>query len=205
MLFDDSYKTIQKQAQGLYKDKGSKFLAFAYPITKEGDVKDLVETLKSEHGKANHFCWAFRLTQDRSVFRLNDDGEPGGTAGRPILNCLLSLDLTNILVVVVRYFGGTLLGVTGLIQAYKGATLEALKNADQITKTINDIYEINFSHLEMNEVMKIIKDSHLIIKTQGFEDSWKLKLEIRKSILNNALEKFSKLSDIKIQYIDTTN
>jgi uncharacterized YigZ family protein len=145
MLFDDSYKTIKETAHGVYKDKGSKFLAFAYPINKEADVKELVENLKNEHGKANHFCWAFRLTQDRSIFRLNDDGEPGGTAGRPILNSLLSLDLTNILVVVVRYFGGTLLGVTGLIQAYKGAALDALSNSYQVTKTINDIYEISFN------------------------------------------------------------
>ena len=111
MLFDDRYKTIAEASEGIFRDKGSKFLAYAYPIKSEGNVKEYISVLKALHPKARHHCWALRLSPDRSVFRLNDDGEPSGTAGRPILNTILSNDLTNILVVVVRYFGGTLLGV----------------------------------------------------------------------------------------------
>src|ERR1700753_1032564 len=119
MLFDDTYRTIERPAEGLFRDRGSKFLAFAHPIAAENDLKNILAELKSIHPKANHHCWAFRLGIARSVFRENDEGDPAGTAGRPILNTLLSRDLTNILVVVVRYFGGTLLGVPGLINAYK--------------------------------------------------------------------------------------
>src|SRR3954467_2502978 len=126
MLFDDTYKTIEKPAEGIFRDRGSKFLAYAFPINSENDIKAIVGQLKSEHPKANHHCWAMRLSIDRSVFRLNDDGEPSGTAGRPILNTLFSPDLKNLAVVGVRYFGWTLLGVPGLINAYKAATEEAL-------------------------------------------------------------------------------
>src|SRR4051812_44740709 len=107
MLFDDTYRTIETATEGIFRDRGSKFMAFAYPISSETEIKALVAALKAEHPKANHHCWAMRLSADRAVFKVNDDGEPSGTAGRPILNILLSRDLTNILVVVVRYFGGT--------------------------------------------------------------------------------------------------
>ncbi len=140
MLFDDTYRTIKIPSEGSFKDKGSKFLAFAYPITSETDIKPILAKLKAEHTKANHHCWAMRITPDRSVFKLNDDGEPSGTAGRPILNTLLSRDLTNVLIIVVRYFGGTLLGVPGLINAYKQATEDALNQATVIEKTVNDLY-----------------------------------------------------------------
>ncbi|MET1055429.1 MAG: YigZ family protein, partial [Pedobacter sp.] len=136
MLFDDTYKTIESRAEGLFKDKGSKFIAFAYPILSESEVKPILLGLRAEHTKANHFCYAYRLSPDRNVYRVNDDGEPSGTAGRPILNTLLSADVTNILIVVVRYFGGTLLGVPGLINAYKSAAAEALGLAEIIEKTV---------------------------------------------------------------------
>lgn len=110
MLFDDTYLTIENPAEAIFRDRGSKFLAYVYPIRSEVEIKEIINHLKTEHPKANHHCWAMRLSPDRSIFRVNDDGEPSGTAGRPILNTLLSKNLTNILVVVVRYFGGTLLG-----------------------------------------------------------------------------------------------
>src|ERR1700754_4353082 len=144
MLFDDTYKTIDKPTEGIFRDRGSKFLGYAYPINSENDIKAIVAGLKAEHPKANHHCWAMRLTIDRSVFRVNDDGEPSGTAGRPILNTLLSKDLTNLVVVVVRYFGGTLLGVPGLINAYKVATEEVLNQSVIISKTLNDVYTVSF-------------------------------------------------------------
>src|SRR5579863_4577412 len=139
MLFEDTYLTLESASEGQFRDRGSKFLAYAYPVASEHDIKNILAELKKAHPKANHHCWAMRWSTDRSVFRINDDGEPSGTAGRPILNTLLSRNLTNIVVIVVRYFGGTLLGVPGLINAYKSATEEALKHAVFIEKTVNDI------------------------------------------------------------------
>jgi uncharacterized YigZ family protein len=196
MLFEDTYRTIEKQAEGLFRDRGSKFLAFAYPVSSENELKNILSPLKAEHPKANHHCWAMRLGTDRSIFRINDDGEPSGTAGKPILNILLSHDLTNIFVVVVRYFGGTLLGVPGLINAYKTATEEALKQAKVIEKTINDIYTIEFDYLQMNDVMKIIKDDGLIILSQVFDNTCSLQVSIRKTQVNQTLSKFGKISSV---------
>ncbi|MFD2287758.1 YigZ family protein [Pedobacter petrophilus] len=203
MLFDDSYKTIKNTAEGIFRDKGSKFLAFAYPIRSEAEIKPIILKLRAEHGKANHFCYAYRLTPDRSVFRINDDGEPSGTAGRPILNCLLSEDITNVLIVVVRYFGGTLLGVPGLINAYKQASIEAIKEAKIIPKTVNDIYEVNFDYLQMNDVMKLIKDEDLQILSQQFDIHCSIKFEVRKSHLNQVLGRFDKITEAKLKYLET--
>ena len=203
MLFDDSYKTISGIAEGIFRDKGSKFIAYAYPIRSEEEVKPIVTRLKNEHKKARHFCYAYRLTPDRSVFRINDDGEPSGTAGRPILNCLLSEDLTNILVVVVRYFGGTLLGVPGLINAYKSASVEAIKVSDVIIKTVNDIYEVHFEYLQMNDVMKLVKDEQLDILSQDLDTDCVLKLEVRKAQINQVLAKFDKIDGVKLKYLHT--
>lgn len=203
MLFDDTYRTISAPAEGLFKDKGSKFIAFAYPISSETEVKPILMKLRAEHTKANHFCYAYRLTPDRSVFRINDDGEPSGTAGRPILNVLLSAELTNILVVVVRYFGGTLLGVPGLIGAYKGATAEATGLADIIEKTVNDKYEIRFDYLVMNDVMRLVKEEQLQIIEQQFDNECMISFEVRTSQLNKVLQKLEKLNEIKIKYLGT--
>ncbi|MDY0904907.1 YigZ family protein [Pedobacter sp. CFBP9032] len=203
MLFDDSYKTIEDTAQGIFRDKGSKFLGYIYPIRSEAEVKPILLKLRAEHGKANHFCYAYRLTPDRSVFRVNDDGEPSGTAGRPILNCLLSEDITNVLIVVVRYFGGTLLGVPGLINAYKNASVEAIKECKIITKTVNDVYELSFDYLQMNEVMKLIKDENLQILAQQFDTDCTIKFEVRKSYLNQVLGRFDKITGIKLKYLET--
>ena len=204
MLFDDSYKTIENPSEGIFRDKGSKFIAYAYPIRKEDEVKPIIANLRNEHSKARHWCYAYRLTPDRSIFRINDDGEPSGTAGRPILNCLLSADLTNVVIVVVRYFGGTLLGVPGLINAYKNASLEAIAAAQIVTKTVNDLYEVNFDYLQMNDVMKLVKEENLIILQQHFDANCILKLEVRKAQLNQVLSKFDKISNVKLKYLQTT-
>ncbi len=203
MLFDDTYKTITDISEGVFRDKGSKFIAFAFPIITEAEVKPIINNLKSEHAKARHFCYGYRLTPDRTIFRFNDDGEPSGTAGRPILNCILSADLTNILLVVVRYFGGTLLGVPGLINAYKTASLEAIKNSDIIDKTVNDIYEVQFEYLKMNEVMKLVKEENLFVLAQNFNIDCTLKFEIRKTHLNQILNKFDKIENVKLTYLCT--
>lgn len=203
MLFDDSYKTIESTSEGIFRDKGSKFLAYAYPIRSEEEVKPIIAKLRTENPKANHFCYAYRLTPNRSVFRVNDDGEPSGTAGRPILNCLLSEDITNILIVVVRYFGGTLLGVPGLINAYKNASIEAIKASTIVNRTVNDVYEAYFDYLQMNDVMKLSKEENLQILAQQFDTSCILKFEVRKAQLNQVLSKFDKIEGLKLKYLST--
>lgn len=203
MLFEDTYKTITGSAEGLFKDKGSKFFAYAYPIEDESEVKDLVDQLKKEHFKAVHHCYAYRLGQDRTNFRVNDDGEPSGSAGKPILNVLLSKDITNILVVVVRYFGGTLLGVPGLINAYKTATQEALAEAEIIEKTVNEIYEVRFEFVQMNDVMKVVKEFGLKVKNQLFDNQCTLQLKFRRNMTNQIIGKLEKIEPIEIEHIAT--
>jgi uncharacterized YigZ family protein len=200
MLFDDTYQTIEKPTESIFRDRGSKFLGFAYPINSDNDIKGIVAKLKAEHPKANHHCWAMRLGTDRSVYRVNDDGEPSGTAGRPILNILLSKDVTNILVVVVRYFGGTLLGVPGLINAYKVATEEALKLAVIVQKTVNDIYTIKFDYLQMNDVMRIIKDENLSVLEQQFDNDCSMQLSVRKMQVEQTLGKLGKVTGLRVKY-----
>ena len=204
MLFDDTYRTLRTVSEGIFRDKGSKFIGYAYPIKNELEVKTILSQLRDEHSKARHFCWALRLSPDRAVFRMNDDGEPSGTAGRPILNTLLSADVTNVLMVVVRYFGGTLLGVPGLINAYKSASLAAIDANEIVTKTVNDVYEIQFDYLLMNDAMRIIKEEHLSLLKQEFDTRCLIHVEIRKGQLNVVLAKFEKTEGIKIKYLYTT-
>ena len=203
MLFDDTYKTIAEASEGIFRDRGSKFIGYAYPISSEDEVKNILTNLKSEHAKARHFCWALRLSPDRSIFRIQDDGEPSGTAGRPILNTMLSADITNVLIVVVRYFGGTLLGVPGLINAYKTAAAEAIQAASIVEKTVNDFYEVGFDYLVMNDVMKLIKEEKINVLSQDFDNNCSMKIEIRKASLNAILGKIEKIEGVKLKYLYT--
>ncbi|NGM73816.1 IMPACT family protein [Sphingobacterium sp. SGL-16] len=202
-LFEDTYFTIEEPAEGIFRDKGSKFFAYAYPFKDENKLKEIIGELKSLHPKARHHCWAYRLSPDRTVFRVNDDGEPSGTAGRPILNALLSKDVTNILVVVVRYFGGTLLGVPGLINAYKTATQEALANAVVVEKTVNDVYQIDFEYLAMNDVMRVIKDENFTVLDQQFDNACVMTVEMRKMQVNTFMQKMEKVEGARITYLRT--
>ena len=186
MLFDDTYKTIRKASEGTFRDKGSKFIAFLYPVSSENEVKDIISNLKALH-----------LSPDRTIFRLNDDGEPSGSAGRPILNTLLSYELTNVLAVVVRYFGGTLLGIPGLINAYKTATIEAVKQAEIIEQTVNIMYRIRFGHPLMNNVMKVIKEEDLTISNQNFDLNCSFDVEIRQSFVNKVIGRLEKIEGLK--------
>ncbi|WP_017259311.1 IMPACT family protein [Pedobacter arcticus] len=204
MLFNDTYQTILNKSQGVFREKGSKFLAYAYPFKNEIKLKEILELLRNEHPKARHYCFAYRLTPDRTIFRISDDGEPSGTAGRPILNTLLSKDVTNVLVIVVRYFGGTLLGVPGLINAYKMATEDALAQAEIITKTVQDIYRIEFQYLQMNDVMKLIKEEDLEVFDQKFDLNCELKLAVNQSSVNKAIPRLAEIEDAKIQYLYTS-
>ncbi|MEZ0608322.1 YigZ family protein [Fibrella sp. WM1] len=200
-LFDDTFRTITAATEGDFRDRGSKFLAFAYPIRSEADARTYLDTLRKIHPKANHHCYAYRLGLDRSHYRVNDDGEPSGTAGRPILNVLLSRDLTNILVVVVRYFGGTLLGVPGLINAYKLATVAALDVATVVEKTVNEVYRLRFPFEQMNDVMRIVKEHQLTILKQDFDTACLLDLELRRTLVEVVLGKLGKLDGVETKSV----
>jgi uncharacterized YigZ family protein len=203
MLFDDSYKTIVKPVEGFFRDRGSKFLAYAYPIQNEEDTKMYLSELREIHPKAVHHCYAYRLGLDRTQYRANDDGEPSGSAGKPILNTIYSHDLTNVLVVVVRYFGGTLLGVPGLINAYKVATDDALKQAQIIIRHVCDVYTLTYPYEQMNEVMKVIKTFELIPQNQQFDNECCLQIEIRKTLLNQVIGRFEKIESLQLKYEKT--
>lgn len=200
MLFEDTYLTVKQSAEASFSDRGSKFIAFVYPILSEADIKLLVTQLKVAHPKANHHCWAMRLSPDRSVFKVNDDGEPSGTAGRPILNVLLSKNVTNTLIVVVRYFGGKLLGVPGLINAYKTAAEEGLKLAGVIEKVSSDIYTIEFDYLQMNEVMKVIKEEGITVLNQESDNRCIFKISIRKAKVNQTISRLNGINIVKVAY-----
>ncbi len=203
MLFEDTYRTITTNHEGYYKEKGSKFIAFAMPAENESDVKQLLEKIRKEYHDARHHCFAYRLGADKLIYRVNDDGEPSGTAGRPIFGQIQSNDLTNILIVVIRYFGGTKLGVRGLINAYKTASQDALGKAKIVTKTVNDIYEVDFKYEKMNSVMKIVKDEGLNIFDQRFEIDCSIKFVVRKKYSQLIFEKFQNINNLKIKYLYT--
>lgn len=197
-VISDTYLTIAAPAEGLYKDKGSRFLAFAYPIYSESDVKPIVEALKTKYYDARHHCYAWRLGIEASAggvrFRANDDGEPAGTAGRPILGQLLSRELTNLLVVVVRYFGGVKLGVPGLIAAYKEATADALASAEVVERTENREMTVEFPYPAMNRVMKAVKDMEPRVLGQDFDLSCRMRLSVR---LRDAAALAERIGDIE--------
>ena len=202
-MFDDTYRTIDSVSEGLYKEKGSKFIAFAIPVTSEEEVKEHLTHIKKEHHDARHHCYAYILGHTKSAYRINDDGEPSGTAGKPIHGQLLSKDLTNTLVIVVRYFGGTKLGVSGLITAYKEATKDALENAIIIEKTVNDIYRLGFEYPLMNGVMKVLKDENIEQFNQQFEMECSLDISIRTSMSNRICDIFNKMPGVTISYLKT--
>ena len=202
-MLDDTYKTIKAPCQGIYKEKGSKFLAFAYPITSETEIKKHVDSIKKEYYDARHHCYAYILGHDKAVYRANDDGEPSGTAGRPIHGQLLSKDLTNVLVIVVRYFGGIKLGVSGLINAYKTATKDALDNAEVIEKTINEIYRVEFEYPLMNDVMRLLKDEALDQFNQQFEMNCSIDFAVRKSRSVRITDAFKKIRGVTLTFLRT--
>ena len=158
MLFSDTYKTIEGESGGLFKDRGSRFIAIAIPVTSQEEIKTRLAGLRKEYHDARHHCFAWVLGHDRQTYRVNDDGEPSGTAGRPILGQINSKELTNILVVVIRYFGGTLLGVSGLINAYRSAAADAISNANIVEKHLMERWSVSFPYTAMNDVMKVMRD-----------------------------------------------
>jgi uncharacterized YigZ family protein len=193
------YYTIEQPSMAEFKDRGSKFLAYAYPAKDIDTCKKLLAQLKKEHGKAVHHCLAYRLGVDGSIFRVSDDGEPAGSAGRPILGQIDSKELTNVFVVVVRYFGGTLLGIPGLINAYKTATALALQLSPIIKKPIEIPYELNFDYHQMNEVMMLVKHYNCSVVEQTAQLFIQLHIGIPKNRLDEVLEKLGTLRDVTIK------
>ena len=174
----NSYKTISTSSEGLFKDRGSKFLSFAIPVQSEKEITDHLQLLRKEYHDARHHCYAWRLGYDPPSARANDDGEPTNSAGKPILNQIEKFELTNILVVVVRYFGGTLLGVGGLINAYRTSTESALKNARITRKKIRHQYDLEFEYPAMNQVMQLVKEMQISAFDQDFGISCRMKISV---------------------------
>ncbi|MBQ0155770.1 MAG: YigZ family protein [Bacteroidales bacterium] len=196
---EDKYLTISGPAEGLYKEKGSKFIAFAIPVSNVEQIKAILEEKRKEHHDARHVCYAYILGVDKADYRSNDDGEPSGTAGRPILGSLLSAGVTNVLIAVVRYFGGTKLGTSGLINAYKVASADALENAEIIEKTVDVEIHVTFDYLVMNDVMKIIKDVAPQVLSQQFDNDCKMVLSIRQGDAPNLIERLKKVESLMIE------
>ncbi|GGK65461.1 YigZ family protein [Rufibacter glacialis] len=176
---EDTYRTIAGPTEGLYKEKGSKFIAKAYPVRSEEEVKEILQALRKEYFDARHHCYAYLLGADKATYRANDDGEPNHSAGDPILGQIRSAELSNVLVVVIRYFGGTKLGVGGLIYAYKTATAEALALAEVEERHETTFITVQFGYEQMNEVMKVVKDFDLPVRQQDFNVDCRLTVEVR--------------------------
>ena len=203
MAGTDSYKTIRTVSSGSYKEKGSRFIAEAYPVRDESDIRTIIDSVRKKHHSARHHCFAYFLGKDRQVWRVNDDGEPSGTAGRPILSLIKSLELTNVLIIVSRYFGGTLLGISGLINAYRSAAAEALNNAEIIEQTILESYEITYPYSAMNEVMKILKSGSVEQSEQSFDMECSLKISLRPSAKERILKRLLLINGLKYRILSS--
>lgn len=196
---EDLFRTIEKLAEGVYKEKGSKFLAFAYPVSSEDEIKTILENLRGEYYDARHHCYAYRLGADKLQFRANDDGEPSSTAGKPILGQIISNDLTNILIVVVRYFGGIKLGVSGLINAYRTAAADAIAQAIIVEKTVERLFHIRFDYLVMNEVMRIVKEENIQVIKRDFNTECRMILSVRQSNAARIRERLTHIPSLCIE------
>jgi uncharacterized YigZ family protein len=194
----DNYKTIEKQAVAEFKDRGSKFIGYVYPISSAEEFKEKLNAIKKEHPKATHHCFAYRLGNDMNNFRVSDDGEPSGSAGKPILGQIDSRELTDILVIVVRYFGGTLLGVPGLINAYKSAASLALQLTPVVLKPITERYELHFDYTQMNEVMAAVRSCQCIIVENEAQLFCRMVVDVPLSRLQQFLMKIESLYKVEL-------
>ena len=198
----DTYKTISSLSEGLYKEKGSRFISFAVPVDSLETIKELLNDYRKQFYDARHVCYAYMLGAERIDFRVNDDGEPSGTAGRPILGQINSNGLTNILIVVVRYFGGVLLGTGGLVTAYKEAAADAIRNAEIAERTVDCYFKISFDYLYMNDVMKTVKETNAQISRQGYEQNCVLELSVRKNDSDALFEKLHKINTVSLRVVN---
>ncbi len=193
----DSYRTISALAEGQYSEKRSKFLAFAIPVTNVDEVKEIVAEYQKKYYDARHVCYAYMLGADRLDFRANDNGEPSGTAGKPILGQINSNELTNILIIVVRYFGGVKLGTSGLIVAYRLAAAEAIAAAEIVEKTVDVDIEFMFEYPYMNDVMRIVKEEEPQIVSQGYDTDCTMTLRIRKGLMDKLKARLQKVETLR--------
>lgn len=189
----DAYKTIKQESEGTYSELRSKFLAFAHPVTTVEEAMALVERYQKEYYDARHVCWAYMLGAERTTFRSNDNGEPSGTAGKPILGQINSLELTDVIVLVVRYFGGVKLGTSGLIVAYRTAAAEALSNAEIVDRTVDVEYTFTFEYPFMNGIMKVVREMEARIVCQSYDMDCSMTLSIRKGKLDELKERIRKV------------
>ena len=195
---DDTYLTIDLPSEGLYKEKMSKFLAFAEPCRTVEEAKEIVTRYKKEYFDARHVCWAYMIGSDRLTFRSNDDGEPSGTAGKPILGQINSFNLTDLCVIVVRYFGGIKLGTSGLIEAYRTAAAEALGAAEVVEKLVEEQLTVHFEYPLMGEAMRIVKEEGATVLCQDFQLDCRLTLSLRKSLMPRMRQRFDDILGISI-------
>jgi uncharacterized YigZ family protein len=199
----DTYRTIKAPAEGIYKEKGSRFVAIALPFSDQDEIKSIIDKIRKEHHEARHHCYAYMIGHQRTIWRANDDGEPSGTAGRPILGQINSYSLTNILIVVSRYFGGTLLGVSGLINAYRTAAASAIQNAQLVELTLQEYYEIRYPYISMNDVMRILKEENVSQSAQSFDLECRILLNFRISQKEKVLSRLSRVDGLRCTYLDT--
>lgn len=199
----DTFKTVEVASEEvLFKEKNSKFYGYAFPITSEEEVKPIVDQLKKRHFSARHWCFAYQIGTDKISFRANDDGEPNNSAGMPIYGQIQSFEVTNILVVVVRYFGGVKLGVGGLISAYKTTAQLALEASEIIEKTIDAYFTISFDYKNMNKVMRIVKEKSIAIVSQKLEENCQIKIAVRKKNAGEIFDIFLNLFEVTIEKVD---
>lgn len=201
MAISDTYKTVSSASEGIYREKGSKFIAEAFPVSSEEEVRTIIADIRKKYFDARHHCYAYILGEAGNLWRANDDGEPAGTAGKPILGRIKSKGLTNVLVVVSRYFGGTLLGVSGLLNAYKTAAELALTDSIIIEKVVLRNFEIFFPYSEMNSVMKIIKEENLIQTDHRFDLECKVVVQIRLSESERICQRFKRINGLGIKVV----
>ena len=195
----DTFRTIASSSEGSYKEKGSKFLSFAFPVKNVDEINQILAQYRKQYYDARHICYAYMLGNAKNEWRANDDGEPSGTAGRPILGQINSFELTNVLVIVVRYFGGILLGTGGLITAYKEASIDALEQANIVEQTIDEVFTVEFDYLLMNEVMRVIKEINPLVLDQSFDNMCAMKLSIRQSDAEKLKSKLGNIIGVIIE------
>lgn len=199
----DTYQTLQGPSFGEFKDRGSKFLAYAFPVEDADQIQAALLEVRKEHSKARHHCYAYRLGLDQYNYRANDDGEPSGTAGRPILGQIDSAGLTYTLVVVVRYFGGTLLGASGLINAYKKSAAEALAAGEKIEKQVEDIYTLRFDYAHLSKVMNAVSKPPFQVVEQRFAITAELDVAVRQSLVEDALKQLkAQVAEVYLEEVD---
>jgi len=204
MLFANSYKEIAYDSVGYYKERGSRFVGYCYLVKTKKEIKKKIELVKKKEKSANHYCFAYVLNIDKSIFKISDDGEPSSTAGKPILSQIKSNDLTNVLIIVVRYFGGTKLGIPGLIRSYKKTTINTINKTEIITKNIQEEYDLFFKHSCINDVMKNIKRWDLSILESDFNLDCKIKVLVSKKKSDMVFDFFNKHEKVQIKYIKST-